>query len=127
MSLAWKLQTVPNPNFVVSILKGSYVVLLLVHFNYEAFGVLNEDAKVDSMVPVIIKKKCNLGMDGTCNNETFNDRPRCGFKDKVLPLPAKPMTKGYTKGITLYMYLGVVQCEIIERAFDLWSKHANIT
>lgn len=41
----------------------------------------------------------------TCNNKTLslNDRPRCGFKDKVLPLPAKPMTKGYTKGITQYM------------------------
>lgn len=62
-------------------------------------GYLNEDAKVDSMVPVV--KKCNHGIDGTCNNETlsFDDRPRCGFKDKVLQLPAKTMTKGYTKGI----------------------------
>lgn len=55
---------------------------------------LNENAKVDSMV-LVIKKKCNLGIDGTCNNETLslNDRPSCGFKDKVLPSPAKPMTK----------------------------------
>lgn len=99
----------------------------MVHFNYEAFGVFKRRCQGRQHGSCNNKKKCNLGIDGTCNNETLNDRPRCGFKDKVLPLPAKPMTKGYTKGITLYMYLGVVQCEIIERAFDLWSKHANIT
>lgn len=63
-------------------------------------GYLNKDAKVDSMVSVV--KKCNLGIDGTCNNETlsFDERPRCGFEDKVLTLLSKTMTKGYTKGIT---------------------------
>lgn len=103
MSLAWKLHTVPNPNFVVSILKGSHVVLLLVHFDYEAFGVFKRRCRGRQHGSCNkIKKKCNLGIDGTCNHETLslNDRPRCGFKDKVLPLPAKPMTKGYTKGIT---------------------------
>lgn len=116
-----------------------YLVLFLVHYVYsnrsmeylQRFGYLNEEAKVDSIVPGVelFQETFNLTVDGTFNNETLTlmEKPRCGNKDELYPFSASPTRKWSTNVVTWYLY-GIVQySDIIDRAFNLWSKHANIT
>lgn len=116
-----------------------YLVLFLVNVVYSnksieylhRIGYVNEEASEVSIVPRVklFQETFNLTIDGTLNNETIHlmESPRCGNKDNVLPFMASPGNKWSTNEVTWYMYGGVHSPEIVERAFNLWSKHANIT
>jgi hypothetical protein len=97
----------------------------------QRYGYINEDARFDNISSGIrlFQETFNLTVDGTFNDETlsFMDRPRCGNKDDLLPFSAVPTRKWSNNKITWYMYGGVQQSDLVERAFGVWSKHANIT
>lgn len=122
-----------------SLIMTIYLVLFLVNVVYSnksieylhRYGYVNEEAIEDSIVPGVklFQETFNLTVDGTLNNETIQlmESPRCGNKDNVLPFTASPKNKWLTNEVTWYMYGGVRSSEVVERAFNLWSKHANIT
>lgn len=72
----------------------------------------------------------NLTVDGSLNNETLSllESSRCGVKDdEMLPFTASPKNKWSKNLITWYMYGNGQYNDLVERAFNVWSKHANIS
>lgn len=112
--------------FVKNGANANKTVEYLLHYGY-----LNEGDLVDDITPGVklFQETYGLTVDGILNEETESllDTPRCGNKDDLFPFTASPTIKWYTNEITWYMFGSFPQSILVERAFNVWSKHANIT
>lgn len=116
-----------------------YLVFLFVNLAFankaidflQRYGYLDENAQTENITSAVIlfQETFNLTVDGTLNTETLDlmSKPRCGNKDELFPFSALPTSKWNTNVITWYMYGSPHVSVLIERAFTLWAKHANLT
>lgn len=100
---------------------------------YGYLEVHNSSSADDTMLKIAIEEyqdRYNLTVTGELNAETIEwmKRPRCGNDDRPQAFTVGgSKSKMLHNNITWYFYGNTTLFPIIHKAFDLWSKHANIT